>query len=126
LHLIDGFRNRDLRKHVAHLMGLEEREYTAGQMTYDLRRLRRKGIICRVPATNLYRLTPYGWKVSVFVTRLHARLLRPGFAAIDVTPGPRVPQPLREAFEKVNQEIDRMLDRAKLNVDRNKTRAKAS
>ncbi len=126
LHLIDGFRNRDLRKHVAHLMGIDERDYTPGQMTYDLRRLRLKGIIHRVPGTTLYRLTPYGWKVSVFVTRVHARLLRPGFAAIEANPGPHVPQPLRQALAKVDQEIDQMVDRAKLDAEQNNTRSKAS
>ena len=47
-------------------MGVEEEEYSAGQMTYDLRRLRLKGIIYRAPGTTRYYLTPYGWKVCVF------------------------------------------------------------
>jgi hypothetical protein len=126
LHLIDGFRNRDLRKHVAHLMGVDEQEYTAGQMTYDLRRLRLKGIIHRVPGTTLYRLTPYGWKVAVFVTRVHARLLRPGFAAIEATPGSQAPLPLRQALARVDKEIDQMVDRARLDAVENNKRSKAS
>ena len=47
LHLPNGFRNRDLRKHVADLLGVDVSEYDAGKMTYDLRRLRLKGIISR-------------------------------------------------------------------------------
>ena len=46
-HLIDGFRNRDLRQQVADLLGLTLTEYTTHQMTYDLRRLRLKGLIYR-------------------------------------------------------------------------------
>src|ERR1035437_9644941 len=42
-HLIDGFRNRDLRQQVADLLCLTLAEYTPHQMTYDLRRLRLKG-----------------------------------------------------------------------------------
>ena len=45
-HLPRGFRNRELRPQVASLLG---RPYTAAQMTYDLRRLRLKGLIHRIP-----------------------------------------------------------------------------
>ncbi len=45
-HLPGGFRHRDLRPRVAALLG--EPTYSANQMTYDLRRLRRKGLIVRV------------------------------------------------------------------------------
>ena len=63
-HLIDGFRNRDLRQQVADLLGVTLAEYTPHQMTYDLRRLRLKGLIYRPPKTNRYFVTPYGWKVA--------------------------------------------------------------
>ncbi len=46
-HLIDGFRNSDLRNHVADLLGLDTTQYTSNQMTYDLRRLGLKGLIYR-------------------------------------------------------------------------------
>ena len=57
-HLIDGFHNRDLRARVADLLGVRSDAYTASQMTYDLRRLRLKGLIYRPPKTNRYILTP--------------------------------------------------------------------
>jgi hypothetical protein len=57
-HLIDGFHNRDLRGLVSHLLGVTTEQYTAGQMTYDLRRLRLKGLIFRPPRTNRYFVTP--------------------------------------------------------------------
>jgi hypothetical protein len=40
-HLFQGLTNRTLRPQIAELIG----GYTRGQMTYDLRRLRRKGLI---------------------------------------------------------------------------------
>jgi hypothetical protein len=49
-------------------------DYTAAQMTYDLRRLRLKGLIFRPPKTHRYFLTPYGWKVARLFTRLEARV----------------------------------------------------
>ena len=50
----------DLRQRVAALLGVGLEEYSASQMTYDLRRLRRKGIICRVSGSQRCYLTPYG------------------------------------------------------------------
>jgi hypothetical protein len=50
-HLIDGFHNRDLRVLVADLLGVTISEYTGSQMTYDLRRLRLKGLIFRPAPT---------------------------------------------------------------------------
>jgi hypothetical protein len=79
-HLIDGFRNHDLRQHVADLLGVSVAEYTSNQMTYDLRRLRLKGLIYRPPRTNRYFVTPYGWKVARLFSRLDARVFRPAMA----------------------------------------------
>src|SRR5512139_3993712 len=49
----------------------------------------------RVPETHRYQLTPYGRKVALFFTRLHARVFRQGFAALD--PTVPMPSPLAEA-----------------------------
>jgi hypothetical protein len=76
-HLVDGFHNRDLRSLVTHLLGVTTEQYTAGQMTYDLRRLRLKGLIFRPPRSNRYFVTPYGWKVARLFSRLEARVFRP-------------------------------------------------
>jgi hypothetical protein len=114
LHLPNGFRNRDLRKHVSDLLGLPPSEYHAGRMTYDLRRLRLKGIIAREPRTTRYFLTPYGYRVALFMTRLHARLFRPGLASLTPDPSVHLPHPLRRAMDKVNAEIDTIIERSHL------------
>jgi hypothetical protein len=51
LHLPEGFRNRHLRAHVAALLGENLQQYTAAKMSYDLRRLRLKGLISRKAGT---------------------------------------------------------------------------
>ena len=79
-HLIDGFHNRDLRVLVVDLLGVTSRWHTASQMTYDLRRLRLKGLIFRPPQTHRYFLTPHGWKMARLFTRLEARVFRPAIA----------------------------------------------
>ena len=50
--LPDGLANRDLRAHLAPLLGLDAQAMTAGRMTYDLRRLRLHGLIERIPGTH--------------------------------------------------------------------------
>jgi len=63
-----------------HLLGATVADYTANQMTYDLRRLRLKGLIYRPSGTNRYFITPHGWKVARLFSRLEARVFRPVMA----------------------------------------------
>jgi hypothetical protein len=67
LNTVVGFTNRSLRAQVSALLG---GAYTSAQMTYDLRRLRLKGLIHRIERTNRYVLTPEGIRVVVFYTKL--------------------------------------------------------
>src|SRR6059036_3948594 len=55
-----GFRHRELRDHVAQLLGRDPLTYPSGSMTYDLRRLRLHGLIERVPRSHRYRITSTG------------------------------------------------------------------
>jgi hypothetical protein len=107
-----GFTHRTLRPHVADLLGVDRETYTTHQMSYDLRRLRLKGIIWRVPHSHRYVLTPYGRKAALFFTRLQARVFRPGFATWD--PADPIPGPLAQALEQVDREIDHLIDNAHL------------
>ncbi|MGH3314008.1 MAG: hypothetical protein ACRDP3_26065 [Streptomyces sp.] len=84
VHAVAGFTNKSLRSLVAGLLGVD---YTASQMTYDLRRLRLHGLIERIPRTNTYVLTPDGIRVAVFYSKVHARILTPLLAA-DHPPAP--------------------------------------
>jgi hypothetical protein len=107
-HLIDGFRNRDLRKQVANLLGVTLSEYTPNQMTYDLRRLRLKGLIYRPPGTNRYFVTPYGWKVARLFSRLEARVFRPAMAMFTGNDAV-LPFPLRQALDRVDAQLELLI-----------------
>jgi hypothetical protein len=72
-----GFRHREFRDHLAQLQNREPNTYSAGSMTYDLRRLRLHGLIARVPRSHRYRITPTGAQVAMFYARLYTRALRP-------------------------------------------------
>ena len=107
-HLVDGFHNRDLRGLVIHLLGVTTEQYTATQMTYDLRHLRRKGLIFRPPPTNRYFVRPYGWKVSRLFSRLEARVFRPAMAMFTGNDAV-LPFPLRQALDRVDTQLDRLI-----------------
>jgi len=108
-HLIDGFRNRELREQVAHLLGVTVADYTSNQMTYDLRRLRLKGLIYRPPGRNRYFLTPYGWKIARLFSRLEARVFRPAMAMFTGNDAV-LPFPLRQALDRVDAQFELLID----------------
>ena len=110
-HLIDGFHNRDLRQHVTALLGVTSQQYTASQMTYDLRRLRLKGLIFRPPKTHRYFLTPHGWKVARLFTRLEARVFRPAVAMFTSNDAV-LPFPLRASLDRVDAQLDELIYQA--------------
>ena len=116
--LPQGFRNRDLRGHLAALLGEDPHQLTQGRMTYHLRRLRLHGLIERIDGTHAYRLTQEGIRIAFFFTRTYARILRPGMASI-------MPQPpagtstiddsaIQRHFTKVDAIVQQRIDHAKL------------
>jgi hypothetical protein len=98
-HAVAGFTNKSLRSLVAGLLGTD---YTASQMSYDLRRLRLHGLIRRVAHTNTYVPTPEGVRVAVFYTKLQNRLLRPLLAADH----PPAPPELRRALAAIDRAVN--------------------
>jgi hypothetical protein len=72
---LHGFTNHDLRLLTAELRGLDPATVTAGQTTYDLRRLKSHGLIERKSHTNRYRVTDPGLRTAMLITRVHDRLL---------------------------------------------------
>jgi hypothetical protein len=108
-HRPRGFRNRELRPHVAALLG---RAYSAAQMTYDLRRLRLKGVIHRLPGTHRYTATTCGLKVAFFYSKLYLRILRPNWTAL--LSDDDLPRPLRQALDHFDAEIRKLHEDAPL------------
>ena len=110
-HWINGFHNRDLRARVVDLLGVTADQYTASQMTYDLRRLRLKGLIFRPPKTNRYFLTPHGWKIARLFSRLEARVFRPA-VAVFTSNDAVLPFPLRASLNRVDAQLDELIYQA--------------
>jgi hypothetical protein len=110
----DGFTNRMLRERVARLHDPGPKPYSAARMTYDLRRLRLKGFIQRLPGKHRYVLTPLGRRVALFFSKTYARILRPGLARLDPDLPPNPADSLAHAWRRVDIAVDRLVQEAKL------------
>ena len=97
--LPEGFTNRELRDLVGQLL---DKPMSAGQLTYDLRRLRAHGLIIRVPHSHRYLLTETGLHHALFLTRTHDRLLRTGLAQLTAPE----PHPLQAASRAYQRALD--------------------
>ncbi|WP_427019417.1 hypothetical protein ACQCSX_22890 (plasmid) [Pseudarthrobacter sp. P1] len=82
-----GFTNGDLRTLAAELRGLDPGGVSAGQMTYDLRRLKTRNLITRIEGTHRYRVTDHGLDTAKFLTCVQDRILRTGLAELN-SPAP--------------------------------------
>jgi hypothetical protein len=103
-HLFAGLTNQSLRELVAGLIP----GYGVRQATYDLRRLKRKGLIQRIGRSRRYQLTDHGRMIAVFFTKTHTRIVNPALAELD----PHLPDEIARttALGKPWREFERALD----------------
>ena len=107
VHTVVGFTNRSLCAQVSSLL---DGPYTSTQTTYDLRRLRLKGLIRRLDSTNRYQLTPEGVRVAVVLhqspppTPRTAPRRRP----------PPAPIQLRRALRVIDHAVDDYITHARI------------
>jgi hypothetical protein len=109
--LVHGFRNRELREKVAALLGCPLAEDSAARMSYDLRRLRHKGLLLRAEDSHRYYLTWEGWNLARLYARLEARAFRPLLTVLEGSVH-GLPPPLERALDAVDDELDQLLEGA--------------
>jgi hypothetical protein len=104
-HLLAGFDNAQLTQRAATLL---DAPYTHRQATYDLRRLRRKGLIVRLPHSHRYQLTPLGRRVAVLFTKAYGRVLAPGLVQLapNLAPDLSPRSSLATAWRRLDQALD--------------------
>ena len=108
-----GLRSRDLREHLASLLGDDPSQWTQGRLTYQLRRLRLHGLIERAPGSHRYTVTDKGLRVALWFTRCHARLFRPALGELFAQDLPD-DTPLRRALDRFDQEVNRYMEKARV------------
>jgi hypothetical protein len=111
--LVHGFTNRDLRTLIAPLLGKRFEDITAGQMTYDLRRLRAHGLIERIPRSRRYHVTDTGLQHALLFTHAHDHLLRTGLA-LTSDPSPPRKTKLHNAARAYQAAFDELTQQARL------------
>jgi hypothetical protein len=109
---LNGFRHAEVRQIVPALLGIAPEGYTAAQMSYDLRRLRLKGLIARVAGRHTYILTTYGRKVVYLMTKLQQRIFNVASAALETTSV--LPSQLAHAFRQLDDELAKLVAEAQL------------
>jgi hypothetical protein len=110
-----GFTNRELRTLTAPLLGKRFEDITAGQMTYDLRRLRVHGLIERIPRSRRYHVTDTGLQHALLFTHAHDHLLRTG-VALTSDPSPPRKTKLHNAARAYQAAFDELAQQAQLAV----------
>ncbi len=96
-----AFSHTDLRAVLVERLGAEAADVTPARLAYELRKLRGKGVLRKVPRRNLYTLTDVGYRSVIYLTKLHQRLLAPVLDSLDVA--------LRASLEASPHRFDRAL-----------------
>jgi len=74
---INGLTNKELRVMLMEMTSTPASEWSSGRMTYQLRRLRLRGLIVRVSGTQRYRLTDVGLRTAAFYTSCFSKVIYP-------------------------------------------------
>ena len=102
-----GFNRRQLQERVAPLLGESVDSWPPGRVSYDLRRLRLRGLIERLPHTHRYRVTAQGRRIALCFHRIYARVLRPALSVAFAKEQPH-PAPAARLMDCFDSEIDRL------------------
>lgn len=115
-HLPAGFNNRQLTDLVGAI--LDDGTYSSRQATYDLRRLRRKRIIERIPHTHRYQLTGTGRRIAVLFTKAHGRVLTPALGWLEPTLPNDISQrsPLAKAWRQLDTTLNQFINDAMISA----------
>jgi hypothetical protein len=114
--LPEGFSNRNLREILARLLVRPADQITPGQMSYQLRRLRLRSLIDRLPHTHRYQLTEEGVRTALFYTCSLSHVIRPLPACLDAPDGSLQQRFLRRLQPLVEEAIPMNRCRVKLDA----------
>jgi hypothetical protein len=111
--ITDGVTNRNLRELVAGFLGAGADPYSPAKMSYDLRRLKLKGALKKLPGQNRYMLTAQGRRWALFFTKSYARIFRPAFQMLQ--PAVTTHQTsLTKILNDLDKAVDHLVQSAKL------------
>jgi hypothetical protein len=80
-----AFSQADLRSVLINRLSAAPTDCTPARLAYDLSKLRGKGLVRQAHRRHLYTLTDLGYRVAVYFTKLHQRLLALTLDSLDRT-----------------------------------------
>jgi hypothetical protein len=78
-----AFSHAELRAMLVEGFGAEAPEVTPARLSYQLTKLRGKGLLRKAAGRNRYTLTDPGYRAALYLTKLHQRLLSPTLDSLD-------------------------------------------
>jgi hypothetical protein len=114
-----AFSHAELRELLIDRFGAESSHVTPARLSYQLTKLRGKGLLRKVDGRNRYTLTDRGYRAALYFTKLHQRLLSPVLDSLDrAIRGDLVNSAHRldGALLDLNTDFDRLADLSGLKV----------
>jgi hypothetical protein len=106
-HVPHGFSNAELRQALAPLLSCSAEDLKPGRMTYQLRRLRLRAFLERIPKTHRYQVTEAGLRAALFYLCGFCQVIRSNASDLD-TPSVR-----DRLLQEVTKTIQRLLPHAR-------------
>jgi hypothetical protein len=101
-----GFTSSELATKVGRL--LNDERYSPSRAAYDLRKVRCKGLVTKIPRSRRYRVDPAGLRAMATLLLLRDKVVRPLLAAASTlgpAPKPRISSALDRRYQAVHQEM---------------------
>jgi hypothetical protein len=116
-----GLSSRDLAARVRERTGQSEAEYGSRHASYDLKRLRGKGLVERVAESRRYAATEPGLRTMAAVGVVREQVLKPILAkACHPDPHPPLPPdnrgPLEDHYQAIQDELRKLLQTLKISA----------
>jgi hypothetical protein len=114
-----AFSHAELRGLLVDCFGAAATDVTPARLSYQLTKLRGKGLLRKVEGRNRYTLTDRGYRVTLYCTKLHQRLLSPALDSLDrAVKAALVGSPHRfdRALVNLNAEFDHLAELSGLSV----------
>ena len=106
-----AFSNRDLRRVLIERLNVPAEKAPPSRISYELHKMRGKGLIRKVPGRNKYALTDLGYRVILSLTRLFHRCLHPvldGLTDPDPTRLTHSSHPIDRSVCRINTEFEKL------------------
>jgi hypothetical protein len=114
-----AFSHAELRALLVDRFGAEAADVTSARLSYQLTKLRGKGLLRKVAGRNRYTLTDRGYRVALYCTKLHQRLLSPALDSLDRAVHPALAassHQLDRALVDLNTQFDHLAEVSGLKV----------